>query len=308
MKKFLVLLIFMLVLSVSFVSCSGDSDGADDVPSDENDAEHSHTLDEYGVCTSCGQQASDGEGSGGNKPEHSHTLDQFGWCTDCGEPVLATEGISYELSEDGTYAIATGYSGTSEKVIVASEYNGVPVTSIAPNAFRASTFTTVVIPDSVTIIGERAFEGCRELTSVTLSDNLTEISEGVFYSCEKLKDVKIPQSVTTIREEAFAYCPGPKVLVIPYGVRDIRDRAFFYCTEIRSVVMADSVSFIDTDAFAECNMLIRVYYKGTETDRNKMVIYSSKIGLATWYYYSEKAPETAGRYWHYDENGEIVFW
>ncbi len=63
-----------------------------------------------------------------------------------------------------------------------------------------------MIPDSVTNIGEYAFDCCSHLTSVTISDGLTSIGEFAFFACRQLTSVIIPESVTTIEEYAFGDC------------------------------------------------------------------------------------------------------
>ena len=63
-----------------------------------------------------------------------------------------------------------------------------------------------IIPNSVTSIGERAFEDCDGLTSITIPNSVTSIGEGAFYSCDGLTSISIPNSVTSIGEYAFEYC------------------------------------------------------------------------------------------------------
>ena len=76
------------------------------------------------------------------------------------------EGIVYEASADGTYAIVVGYEGTDTHIVIEATYNDLPVLVIGNGAFASKTFTSVVIPDSVTTIGEDAFAACESLTDV----------------------------------------------------------------------------------------------------------------------------------------------
>lgn len=70
----------------------------------------------------------------------------------------------------------------------------------------SNNITSVVIPDSVTSIGEGAFSGSRYLTSVTIPDSVTEIPEYSFSYCSELVSVTLPKSLTKLAPEAFMYC------------------------------------------------------------------------------------------------------
>ena len=55
------------------------------------------------------------------------------------EHILSSEGLEYEISNDGTYATVIAYTGNSEHIIIASEYENVPVKAIAPRVFYENT-------------------------------------------------------------------------------------------------------------------------------------------------------------------------
>ena len=64
----------------------------------------------------------------------------------------------------------------------------------------------VIIEDSVTSIGNKAFYYCDSLTSITIGDSVTSIGSSAFYSCDSLTSVSIGNSVTSIGDYAFYYC------------------------------------------------------------------------------------------------------
>ena len=172
------------------------------------------------------------------------------------------------------------------------------------------TATSFTIPDSVTSIGYMAFYGCDSLTSVDIPDSVTSIGYSAFYGFNSLTSVVIPDSVTSIGDKAFSYCSSLTSVVIPDSVTSIGDEAFYRCRSLTSVVIGDSVTSIGDWAFSNCGSLTSVYYKGSESEWDKISMGSSNTYLtnATRYYYSESAPTTTGNYWHYDENGEIAVW
>ena len=64
----------------------------------------------------------------------------------------------------------------------------------------------VVIPDSVTEIGECAFRCCRSLKEITIPDSVTEIGKYAFRNCKSLEKITIPSSVIKIGNYAFDGC------------------------------------------------------------------------------------------------------
>ena len=64
----------------------------------------------------------------------------------------------------------------------------------------------LVIPNTVTCIGDFAFQGCTGLTSITIPNSVTSINMDAFSGCSSLTSITIPNSVTNIGEFAFANC------------------------------------------------------------------------------------------------------
>ena len=56
--------------------------------------------------------------------------------------------------------------------------------------FRDKDITSVVIPESVTVIGDRAFYNCSNLTSVVIGENVSTIGAYAFTGCSKLTSVE----------------------------------------------------------------------------------------------------------------------
>lgn len=112
----------------------------------------------------------------------------------------------FTLLDDGTYSVKPKamYKDSLEVVSIPSEYNGIPVTQIAEQAFKDSKNLTIVkLPDTIKKINPGAFGGCTRLKMIELSENLEEIKLYAFSECTSLKNITIPKSVTTIGMFAF---------------------------------------------------------------------------------------------------------
>ena len=109
----------------------------------------------------------------------------FAACKEEGEedkPAKPTVGLEYTLNEEGTeYSVTSIGAATETDIVIASEYNGLPVTSISDKAFEEGfKITSVFIPGSVKSIGEDAFYNCYFLKSVTMEEGVTSIGEDAF--------------------------------------------------------------------------------------------------------------------------------
>ena len=113
----------------------------------------------------------------------------------------------------------------------------------------------LVIPYSVTSIGNGTFSCCYGLTSITIPDNVKDIGDRAFYNCTGLTSITIPNSVTSIGEYAFINCTGLTSITIPNSVTSIGYCAFSGCTGLTSITIPNSVTSIGENAFGGIDLI-----------------------------------------------------
>ena len=118
--------------------------------------------------------------------------------------------------------------------------------------------TEVVIPESITSIGDYTFTGCSYLTSVTIPNSVTSIGYDAFSRCTGLTSIIIPSSVTSIGYGAFHNCSLTSV-TIPSSVTSIGSNAFSQCGNLNYVIMENSSALsIDSSVFGNTSCVFYV--------------------------------------------------
>ena len=86
----------------------------------------------------------------------------------------------------------------------------------------------IIIPSSVTKIGDFALAVCRNIKSVSIPNSVTSIGDGSFLYCTELRSINIPNTVNSIGSNAFNYCKNLSSVIVPASVKNIGGRAFGY--------------------------------------------------------------------------------
>jgi hypothetical protein len=124
---------------------------------------------------------------------------------------------------------------------------------------------SVILPDSLTSIGDKAFYGCSSLTSITIPGNVTSIGYDAFDGCSRLASITIPSKVTSIGSYAFNGCSSLTSIIIESGVTSIWERAFSGCSGLTSITIPSSVTSIGSSAFYGCSSLYSITIPGSVT-------------------------------------------
>ncbi len=130
--------------------------------------------------------------------------------TGCGD----TGGLKYRLNDDKTSYTCTGYREISDPVLVIpSSHEDKPVTAIASAERRGrkvfsecDDITGLVVPESVSQIGEYAFQKCENLEWAVIEGPLTVLEWDVFNGCVMLRSIQLPSTLTQLSQWALSGC------------------------------------------------------------------------------------------------------
>ena len=186
-------------------------------------------------------------------------------CTGLTSIVVESGNPKYDSRNNCNAIIETA----SNTLIVGCENTIIPntVTAIGNSAFdNFSGLTSIDIPNSVTSIGEGAFWGCSGLTSITIPNSVTFIGDGAFHDCTGLTSVNIHDLDAWCKIDFNNFYSNPLYyaqhlfidgeettdLVIPESVTSIGGYAFYGCTGLTNVTIPNSVTSIGEEAFYNC--------------------------------------------------------
>ncbi|MBR2340780.1 MAG: leucine-rich repeat domain-containing protein [Clostridia bacterium] len=193
--------------------------------------------------------------------EHTLSAEDETLCTVCGHTVVGTEGLKYELLDNGTYAVSK-YVGKDTAVVIPGVYDNTLVTEIKTNAFIGTSATdpaplkTVVIPNTITKIEQAAF-AYTSLKTVTIPDSVTKLGKNAFKGCPNLKTLTVGSGLTSIDpavdQTVFNGCTALET--VNYNSPVIGYRMFYNCSALTTVNLGAAMTGIQQEAFRGCSAL-----------------------------------------------------
>ena len=221
-----------------------------------------------------------------------------------------------------------------EKVVIPGSVKTVGTSAFA----NCKSLAVCEIKAGVEKINPTAFQGCEKLTEIIFPKGLKSIGSGAFLDCIRLYKISLPASLTGISGSSFWGCKSLSTITLDSGgslfnisggcitndagelivgclgsnlSNDINAIApsAFAGRNISEIVIPKTVLKINQFAFAECSMLRKVYYLGSESDWSDVEVEESNLPVMKdkLYFYSESAPQAVGNFWHY-VNGLPVIW
>lgn len=197
----------------------------------------------------------------------------------------ATDNSAFTYVNHGDSIEITGFDNSVSDVVIPSEIEGLPVTTISTGAFYLSAITSIEVPDTVTSIGEMAFLGCTSLKTVKLSTGVAKIEKNAFGSCSALQEVQVAKDnpnfssldgvLYSKAQDTLVIYPAAKTVAaytIPGGVTSVAMYAFSENPYLETLAIPNSLIKVGDSAFFNCKNLRSVSYNGTEEEWNQITI------------------------------------
>lgn len=114
---------------------------------------------------------------------------------------------------------------------------------------------SIVIPTSISKIGDHCFDGCSSLTKIDLPSTITDIGTGAFQGCSKLTAINLPPLLTEIPNSAFSYCSKLSSITWPNSLKTIGSYAFEGC-HFNTLELPGSITDIGSKAVSAKHLLV----------------------------------------------------
>ena len=211
----------------------------------------------------------------GEKPNITSVMDED----------LSTTSTKEEFKEALVDEWGVKYSKDGRKLLGAPEklsgsYSVKEGTRIICNSafYFCRSLSKIVIPSSVTSIGEWAFSNCGSLSTIVIPSSVTSIGDRAFSSCTSLKYISIPKSVIGLNGNPFADWNGKLQCLSPNFIneddilfnKDKNKIISFRNQNIESYVIPSSVTSIGNDAFSKCSSLSKIVIPSSVTSIGEM--------------------------------------
>ena len=125
---------------------------------------------------------------------------------------------------------------------------------------RKKNLLTLSVPDGTEAIADSVFKDCPKLSEIILPPTLTKIGNHAFENCSALEAIDLSY-VDTIGEAAFAYCSSLEKVSFSDKIGYLCNDMFLGCIGMKEISLPNNVAYIGCECFKDCYSLI-VFVKG----------------------------------------------
>lgn len=152
-------------------------------------------------------------------------------------------------------------------------------TNLASIVYESKQTETVVLPNTITELGENIFENCQNIEDVYIDTSINNIPKSTFKNCINLSEVFFSNNIQIINESAFENCQSIDVINLPLSLTTLKNNCFNKCSRLEKIYFYSSVNNIDPNAFANCSEM--------NIPNNSLIIYDNN-GYVLSYFTTNK--------------------
>ena len=160
--------------------------------------------------------------------------------------IYTLDGSNATIKALGDYNLTTNAGVLTIPGQVGGLYTVVAIVNqafMSPGGTPRTDITSVVLPNSLLSIGNRAFDNCTALANITWSNSLLSIGVQAFQACA-FTNLVLPDSITTINQGAFAACNTLTSVILPNSLTTLGYGVFMSCNLLNTVTFTNVVGSI----------------------------------------------------------------
>ena len=168
------------------------------------------------------------------------------------------------------------------------------VSNTYENGIGVMTFSATITATPASLFRNRT-----DVIQVLLPDSITEIGNYFCYGCTSLTNITIPKNTTTINQYAFRGCTGFTQIIIPNSVTAVNLTAFGYCSNVTSVTIGSGVKSFGSNTFTQCTSLTHILCKAVTPPTITTTSVFNKVPTSCKLYVPEESLSTYqnNQYW-----------
>ena len=188
------------------------------------------------------------------------------------QEIATINDIKYYLL-NGEATIMVQKESLSGKIVIPEYvyYSGedYKVVNVANNAFKNTKISEIVLPNSITSIGDHCFFDCSNLALITLPDGITSLGESCFFGCSSLESITLPVGITSLGESCFSGCSLLSSITLPNGITSLGEYCFSGCVWLTSITLPYGIVSLGDFCFERCLMLSSITLPNSITSLGK---------------------------------------
>jgi len=208
----------------------------------------------------------------------------FGSCNNLSTVVVEEGNETYDSRSNCNAVIRK-----SDVVLIQGCKNSVVpngVTGIGERAFNGSSVDQISLPSSLSYIGSYAF-GSSKIKSIEIPEGVTRIGDHAFFLCGQLTSIQLPSTLTTIEYSAFNSCSLLLDIVskieVPFSINDnVFDdsKKIIYTNAVLSVPEGKIETYRSIDGWKNFVNIQKIEPDPTPVIDNKTYVIHKRTGLA----------------------------